>query len=300
MNILLIIAVAPVALLLIYIYKRDAIEKEPAKMLRKAFGGGCLCVLLDLLIVLPMQAIFGDASEWHGFFWSTFGQAFLEAGIPEELCKFLVLYWLIWKAPDFDEHFDGIVYATFVSMGFACLENILYVFQYGAGTGIMRAVTAVPGHFFFAVVMGYYFSRAKFDIPNRKSNMIKCIIYPMIVHGIYDMILFMMNRISDSEDDSLSYIVGILLIAFFFFNFKLWRHGFRRVKELREKDLADMAQNRRAIDYLNDPSLEFRESNFTPAAGISSSKERNYSPADSVSSYKDPFSTESKSKFPID
>ena len=162
-------------------------------MLRKAFGGGCLCVLLDLLIVLPMQAIFGDASEWHGFFWSTFGQAFLEAGIPEELCKFLVLYWLIWKAPEFDEHFDGIVYATFVSMGFACLENILYVFQYGAGTGIMRAVTAVPGHFFFAVVMGYYFSKAKFDVTNRKSNMIKCIIYPMIVHGIYDMILFMMT-----------------------------------------------------------------------------------------------------------
>ena len=238
MSILLIIAIAPVALLLIYIYNRDVISKEPKSMLLKAFFGGVLCILIDLLLILPFQAIFGDADSWNGALISAFGSAFFEAGIPEEFSKFLILYFLVWKSKDFDEHFDGIVYATFISLGFACIENILYVFQGGAGVGIMRAFSAVPGHFFFAVIMGYYFSRAKFDVTHRKSNMIKAIIYPMIIHGIYDMILFLMEKLGATDDDVYNGVIVVLLIFFFYFNFRLWKQGIKRIRELRNDDLA--------------------------------------------------------------
>ena len=233
----------PSRLLLIYIYKRDVISKEPTKELVKAFIGGCGVVLLDLILLLPFQLTLGDAEGWSNPIISAFGQAFLEAGIPEELCKFTMLYLLVWKSPEFDEHFDGIVYATFISLGFACIENIMYVFMGGVGTGVMRAITAVPGHFFFAVVMGYYFSRAKFDPANRKANMLKAIIYPMIIHGIYDMILFLMNGLGNDENsDAYTGIIAILLIAFFAFNFTLWKHGRKRIMELRNNDLIAIGQ----------------------------------------------------------
>lgn len=238
MSFLLMLAIAPVALLLIYIYNRDVISKEPKSMLAKAFIGGVLCILIDLILILPFQAIFGEAETWNGILLSTFGSAFIEAGIPEEVSKFIILYFLIWKSKEFDEHFDGIIYATFISMGFACIENILYVFEHGAGTGIMRAFTAVPGHFFFAVIMGYYFSRAKFDIKNRTSNMIKAIIYPMIIHGCYDMILFMIEKLNSTDDDVYNVVIGVLLIFFFYFNFRLWKQGIKRIKELRNNDLS--------------------------------------------------------------
>ena len=238
MSILLVLAVAPVALLLIYIYNRDVISKEPRSMLVKAFCGGCLCILIDLLLILPMQAIFGEADTWGGALMSSFGNAFFEAGIPEEFSKFIILYFLVWKSKEFDEHFDGIVYATFISMGFACIENILYVFEGGAGVGIMRAFTAVPGHFFFAVVMGYYFSRAKFDLAHRKSNMLKAIIYPMIIHGIYDMILFLVAKLNEADDDVYTAVIVVLVLFFFYFNFRLWKQGLKRINELRNNDLA--------------------------------------------------------------
>ncbi len=241
MSFLLKLAIAPVALLLIYIYKKDVISKEPTKALVKAFLGGCLVVLLDLLVLLPIHLLFGSATEWSPLLLSVFGQSFIEAGIPEELCKFAVLYFLAWKSKDFDEHFDGIIYAVFVSMGFACIENIMYVAIGGVGTGILRAITAVPGHFFFGVTMGYYFSRAKFIPEIRKNNMYKALLIPMLLHGIYDFILFLIKSLSDIENEEVGAVGGIIIvlaISFFVFNFFLWKLGRKRIEELRNDDIA--------------------------------------------------------------
>ena len=237
MHPLLAIAIAPVAFLLIYIYEKDVIAKEPKSALIKAFCGGAFLTVIAVLISHAIWTVFFyEAEEWENAFLSAFGQAFLEAALPEEFFKFLILYLFVWKSKDFDENFDGIVYAVFVSMGFACTENILYTFQNGEGTGIMRAFTAVPGHFFFAVIMGYYFSLAKFTNDTR-SNLIKSLFFPILAHGVYDMILFLMHGLSEEESDSNTALMCALFLAFFVFNFFLWRQGFRRIKELRNMDI---------------------------------------------------------------
>lgn len=239
MSLLFTFAVAPVALLLIYIYKRDVIAKEPSDALIKAFVAGAACTILDLIILLPPRLLFGSPEAWDNIFLSSLGEAYLEAGIPEELCKFVMLYWFFWKSKYFDEHFDGIVYATFVSMGFACIENIMYVFVYGYVNAIVRAFTAVPMHFFAGVIMGYYFSRAKFFPNERRNFMLKAISIPIILHGAYDTIVFLVNKMVIQMDDSDYYLTPIILLVifFFFFNFKIWKHGKKRIDELRNEDI---------------------------------------------------------------
>ena len=150
------LSILPVIILLITIYRQDKYEKEPFWLLMLAFIGGIVSIFLDLLLI---QGVINPI--WYSD--SVFYSAFWEAGFPEELCKFIVLFLLIWWNKNFNEHMDGIVYATFVGLGFACLENILYVLDGGVGVGIIRALISVPGHFLFGVMMGYFLSLAKFN-----------------------------------------------------------------------------------------------------------------------------------------
>ena len=115
--------------------------------------------------------------------------AFLVAGTTEEVFKFLALYLLIWKSPSFNEQFDGIVYAVFVSLGFAAVENVMYVLESGYETAAIRAITAVPAHAIFGITMGYYFGIAHRYNEIRKSHIRKAIGVPILLHGIYDFIL---------------------------------------------------------------------------------------------------------------
>ena len=96
--------------------------------------------------------------------------AFIVAALTEEGMKFLAFYFFFWKNRNFNERFDGIVYAVYISLGFAGIENILYVFTGGYSVGVIRALTAVPAHALFGIVMGYYFGMAKFN-PGRTYNL---------------------------------------------------------------------------------------------------------------------------------
>src|SRR5574344_2414571 len=122
-------------------------------MLIKAFLGGVAVVIpLSILSLLLSFVKINIANPIlnNAFF------SFVLSAIPEEVFKFLFLYWIVWKNKNFNEYFDGIVYAVFVSMGFACVENLLYVFQFGLSIVPQRTVLTVPTHFFCAVMMGYY------------------------------------------------------------------------------------------------------------------------------------------------
>jgi RsiW-degrading membrane proteinase PrsW (M82 family) len=114
--------------------------------------------------------------------------AFFVAALPEEACKLFALWLILRKNPYFDEHFDGIVYAACVSLGFAALENVSYVFGEGDGwmsVAITRALLAVPGHYAFAILMGYYYS--VYHFVNHSSKVAVCILLvPVLAHGIYD------------------------------------------------------------------------------------------------------------------
>lgn len=211
-------AIAPVVIILFYIYFRDKYEKEPLSLLLKAlFLGG--------LTVIPVIYVEGFLMEYIPLFnfssrASAFYNAFVVAGFSEELFKFLVFYMLIWKSKEYDERFDGIVYAVFVSLGFAMIENIKYVYNYGETVAITRAFLAVPAHALFGVTMGYYFSLSKFSLNKftKHTYFYYALIFPIILHGSYDFILM--------ANEPLGMLVFIPFLIY------LWKTGFKRIKVL--------------------------------------------------------------------
>ena len=178
-------SLAPVFIILFYIYFRDKYEKEPLGLLGKAVLAGVLMVIPILIVERLLSAFMPPLGKVASAAYS----AFLVAGSTEELFKYLALYLLIWKNPNFNEKFDGIVYAVFVSLGFAAVENVLYVMDSGFHTAIIRAITAVPAHAIFGITMGYYFGIAHMYTEIRKENLIKAVFFPILLHGVYDFIL---------------------------------------------------------------------------------------------------------------
>lgn len=214
---LFVAALAPSAALLYYIYARDKYEKEPRRLLVKVFllGGG---IVLPVLFVEMALNIF-DAAD---FTLVTAGYtAFIVAGLVEESAKFLLFYFYIWRNREFNEMYDGIVYSVFISLGLATTENIAYVLSNGFNTAIVRSITAVPAHALFAVAMGYYLGIAKFAKPQyRKKYMLLGFATPIILHGIYDFILFSQNF--------------SILLFFIPYMLYLWKSGLRHIDELVE------------------------------------------------------------------
>ncbi len=221
---LIALSVIPVIAILIYIYYRDKYEKEPLGLLLKAFSGGVLSAIATLIVLAPFDDTLIPAGS---LILAAFFKAFVWAAIPEELFKFLFLYWIIWKNRNFNEYYDGIVYAVFVSLGFACLENILYVTEHGVGVGIMRGVLAVPAHALFGVIMGFFLSLARFSHTNTIINLSRSIIYAILAHGIYDFLIFWFAG-SASETPLLALLLIVVFISFVIF---LWRTGFRKIKQ---------------------------------------------------------------------
>ena len=216
---LLALSVLPVILLLVFIYRQDKYEKEPLGLLIRAFIGGMIAIPLDLFLVSMVNGIFYSESEFYS--------AFIEAGFCEELCKFVILFLTIWWNKNFNEYMDGIVYATFVSLGFACVENILYVFQGGVSTGIVRALLSVPGHFLFGVVMGYFFSLAKFSDKSHFGFLLLSLFAAVAAHGLFDWLLMITDYISP--------LLGLVIFALFIWgDIKLWKIGVKFIRKHQE------------------------------------------------------------------
>jgi len=226
---LLISSIAPALIILYLIYRHD-VDREPKKLLLKCFFGGWLSIIMTLILVSPINGIDLPSGMPKSLF-----DAFVTAAIPEELSKWIILYWLVRKAPAFDQYYDGIIYAVFVSMGFALIENIMYVMNGDMTTVITRAVMAVPGHMLFAVAMGYYFSMSKFDTPQKaKVHIAMSLAVPMVLHGTYDFLL-MYTGAKSSHSPLMA--VGIIIV-FVIFDIYLWKLGIKRIKAHKAKDLS--------------------------------------------------------------
>ena len=188
MNILILIAAAllPVILLLLYIWKKDP-QKEPTSQLVKAVVCGVVICIPVAILESGIEAfLFGTGGGPSNIIDTTI-IAFFVAALPEESFKLLALWLILRKNPYFDEHFDGIVYAVCVSLGFAGIENVFYVIQgeEWLSVAICRALLAVPGHYSFAILMGYYYS--VYHFVNHSPKVAVCILLvPVLAHGIYD------------------------------------------------------------------------------------------------------------------
>lgn len=208
-------ALAPAMICAIYLYIRDQYEKEPIRLLciGLLFGAYSTSVILALG-GLAEKYILIDWKKWDSFY-----TAFVTSSGIEESVKYLFLYFLVWKNKNFNERFDGIVYAVFVSLGFAGVENIIYVFNPvlgGLQTALSRAFVSVPGHALFGTAMGYYFALAKFESHHKKRHLIQAFVLPWILHGIYNFIVLM---------DSFWFF-----LLFFPFLAYLWYSGFKKMK----------------------------------------------------------------------
>ncbi|NQU52978.1 MAG: PrsW family intramembrane metalloprotease [Bacteroidetes bacterium] len=216
---LLILSLAPVFIIAGYIYFRDKYEKEPIHLLLFALLAGAITVVPILFVERFLDAFTESFSGLFSAAWN----AFVVAAFSEELFKYIALYLLIWKSPEFNEKFDGIVYAVFVSLGFAGVENVMYVMQGGIETGLMRTFTAVPAHAIFGITMGFYFGLAKFYEKERNALKLKALVYPIILHGIYDFILM----------TGIQWLTGV----FFLFVIFLYVFGLKRVKRLSDQSI---------------------------------------------------------------
>lgn len=184
---LILLSIAPVAIIILYVYLKDKYDKEPKLLLFFCFLFGAfvsifittlLYILFDYIIVPEDYSIFEQ-----------FIKAFFIVGFTEEFSKYIIVRYYAQTREAFDEPYDGIIYAVMVSMGFAATENIFYVLEGGYQVALLRAFTAVPAHATFAILMGYYMGKAKFS-ENRMRYNLTGLLLAIIFHGAYDFFLF--------------------------------------------------------------------------------------------------------------
>ena len=206
----LLLAIAPGIAISLYIILKDEYNKEPRKHLLFSFLLGMAAIFPALVIESMLNLV------QEGPFFKTIPgisiKAYFSVAMVEELSKFFMLYAYAYRQPEFDEPFDGIVYAVMVGMGFATLENIFYVYQYGMATGWVRMFMAVPAHASFAILMGYFMGRAKFNHARERQLIFAGIFWASFFHGGYDFFLFLQeNELVVSTISSTLLILGALI-----------------------------------------------------------------------------------------
>ncbi|MBR6445344.1 MAG: PrsW family intramembrane metalloprotease [Prevotella sp.] len=229
--IIIIAALLPVVLLWLFIWKRDPQPEPITRLLRAVFAGMLICFPVVIVEMIIDYLLFGP---WQpSSFFGTTAKAFFVAALPEESFKLLALWLILRKNPYFDEHFDGIVYAVCVGLGFAAVENVTYLFDNIEGWQYVaagRALFSVPGHYAFAVLMGYYYSVYYFV--KRTSKMaVFVLLVPIVAHGIYDSLIMAIEIIPDAE-----YFIGLLILCFIFFCVKMHKVARTKLLALIEKD----------------------------------------------------------------
>ncbi len=204
---LYIIAITPALAFLLAIYLTDRGDKEPTKLLLLTFLLGALAVIPSIIVeeVLVQFNIFSGSLK-------AAYNAFIVAAMTEEFFKRLVVLKVPYRTRYFDEKLDGIIYAVFASLGFATVENIIYVvFTYSNNPfiGLYRGIFSVPAHGVFGITMGYYLSLARFDtIGKRKAQHIrKSLTMPILFHGVFDFILM-----ADIPELTLLFVPYVLFI----------------------------------------------------------------------------------------
>ena len=222
--IMLAAAILPAAMLWLYIWKKDS-QPEPTSWLVKAVLLGIGICIPVVIVEIGIEMFLYSVGIVPTNLVGTTMQAFVVAAIPEEAFKLLALWLILRKNPYFDEHFDGIVYAVCVGLGFAAIENVFYILgeEEWMSVAISRALLAVPAHYAFAILMGYYYSVYHF-VDHSIKNAICILFIPVMAHGIYDAIVFAADMIP-----ALSIVITTVLIVFCS---KMWKYAKARMEEL--------------------------------------------------------------------
>ena len=254
-KLLIVAALLPAVILCVYVYKKDKVEKEPLGFLLQLFLLGALscgpAVILEEKIIYFIDLIFGKLSKngcnfylgIDDFYFYNLAYYFIGVALVEEGLKWLIFKFFVFKDKNFNSLFDGLVYAIFISLGFAALENVLYVTQYGWMNALTRGVLSVPGHMFFSVMMGYYYSRWQIlkearevevtlrnegtivsDKPyfTYKGCAVMSLLIPVLIHGTYNFCL--------TADNIIFTVIFMIFIGF------LYGFSFYTIKKVSASD----------------------------------------------------------------
>ena len=187
---LLLLALAPGIAIIFYIISKDKYNKEPFTNLFISFLLGVASTIpasvIQTAFSFSLASYFSFKTVVYYFFF-----AFVGVGFSEEGSKYLMLRGYAYRHKAFDEPLDGIIYGVMVSMGFATLENILYVSRHGFETAILRMFLSVPAHACFGVIMGYYVGMAKFSKTRARYYKRLGLFLAILFHGAFDFFLFL-------------------------------------------------------------------------------------------------------------
>lgn len=202
--------IAPGLALLSYFYLKDQYGSEPISVVFKTF-------LFGALLVFPIMFIQYVLHTEH-LVQTQVIDAFFVSSLLEEFFKWFILFYTVYQHIAFDEPYDGIVYGAAVSLGFATAENIFYLLANGLEYAVGRALLPVSSHALFGVIMGYYFGKGKFTNGSKQKWMIFSLMFPVLLHGVYDFIILSQKN----------YIVSMIPFMIF-----LWCLGLWKVKKAR-------------------------------------------------------------------
>lgn len=215
--ILLIASILPVVLIGNYIYARDY-DREPSYLLKRLFWGGVGSCFIAAFLEAIVESYFPPVEQMN--LYQLLIYVFVGIALIEEGCKLFITLKYAYHDQNFDYFYDGIVYAVFTSLGFACFENITYIFNYGISIAFSRGLLSVPGHACFGIFMGYFLSKSKYSAS--KKHYLASFVYkllsliiPVILHGIYDYCLFTNNT--------------YFLIFFFIFIYLIYKLGLQKI-----------------------------------------------------------------------
>ncbi|WP_042223572.1 glutamic-type intramembrane protease PrsW [Oceanobacillus manasiensis] len=199
--------IAPAVALMSFFYLKDRYS-EPLPLLIRTFIIGCLLVFPIMFIQYILTT--------EGFTNNYFVESFLYISLTEEFFKWFLFIYTIYHHSEFDAHYDGIVYAVAISLGFATVENVLYLLTNGIEYAFSRAIFPVSSHALIGVIMGYYFGKAKINKQHKKRNIVMAFIIPFLLHGTYNYILKIVPT------NWILFLIPFMIL--------LWINGLRRVK----------------------------------------------------------------------
>lgn len=189
---LIIFAILPIILLTILFYHLDELEKEPKQELAKACLLGLVSIFLTVIISYIVNLHQIEVSSLKPL--EKIGYSFFAIGLIEEFSKWLMTVFFLKKNKQVDTLFDYILYAIYIGLGFALVENVLYTITGGIIVALVRAFLTVPAHAFYAIAMGYYLGKAK--VYKRKVDYFFSLFIPVFLHGTFDSLILVGNYLS--------------------------------------------------------------------------------------------------------
>lgn len=215
-------SLAPTLALMSFFYLKDKFEAEPLSNVLRAFIYGALLVFPLMFIQYAFNA--------EGVGQEPFIKSFFLTGLLEEFFKWFVFIYTVYKYTKFDTVYDGIVYGVSISLGFATIENILYLFSYGVEYAFGRALFPVSSHALFGVMMGFYMGKAKLAKTTRRSSLFIGLALPVIAHGTYDFILATIQK------NWVYFLIPFMIL--------LWMYGMRKVKQANQHPVNDVIRKK--------------------------------------------------------